>query len=228
METVRFSGLSRLHSEGTFPSEKCWKTAGKEKRMYQYTNKNTVVNTPNDFEHRAELTYKKMIERVEGATDDFHNAYELLDSTVGLIKSEKMDDYVQYLVEKLSADCHDALALSKHLEAIADFSDTTEKAVSALYALICKGEFGIDCWNIMQGAVDAVNALDERGVGIIKVTDQDTGDEHIVAILKNWWKSAAFGWRLFHVFLNDWWKSAAFGWRLFHVFLNDWWKRLAC
>ena len=23
------------------------------------------------------------------------------------------------------------------------------------------------------------------------------------AILKNWWKSAAFGWRFFHVFLND-------------------------
>lgn len=147
--------------------------------MYQYTNKNTVVNTSNYSEH-AELTYKKMIERIEGAADDFHNAYELLNSTVGLIKCEKMDDNAKYLVEKLSADCHDALALSKHLEAIADFSDTTEKAVSALYALIRKGGFGIDCWNIMQGTVDAVNALDECGVGLIKATDPDTGDERVV------------------------------------------------
>ena len=35
------------------------------------------------------------------------------------------------------------------------------------------------------------------------------GITEVLAILKNWWKSAAFGWRLFHVFLNDWWKRLA-------------------
>lgn len=129
---------------------------------------------------RTEQTYQTLIEQIEDASGDFRNAYDLLDSTIGLIKREKMDDYALCLADKLSADRDDALALSKHLGAIADFSDTTEKAISAVYGLIRKGTFGIDCWNILQGVVDAIDALDERGVGVIKATDPDTGDEHTV------------------------------------------------
>lgn len=129
---------------------------------------------------RTVQTYQTLIDQIEGAADDFRNAYDLIHSTVGLIKHEKMDDPTRRLVNMLSADRDDALALSRHLEAIADFSDTTEQAISAVYRLIRKSEFGIDCWNVIQGVTDAGDALDERGIGLIKATDPDTGDERIV------------------------------------------------
>lgn len=129
---------------------------------------------------RTEETYQTLIDQIEGAADDFRSAYDLLNSTVGLIKHEKMDDPMRYLVDMLKADREDAITLSKRLEAIADFSDTTEQAIDAVYDLICKGEFGIDYWNVCQGVIDAVDALDERGIDIIKAEDPDTGDERTV------------------------------------------------
>lgn len=129
---------------------------------------------------RTEETYQTLIDQIEGAADDFRSAYDLLNSTVGLIRHEKMDNPTRYIVDMLSADRDDALALSKRLEAIADFSDTTEQAISAVYGLIRKGEFGIDCWNVLQEGTDAVDALDERGIDIIKAEEPDTGDERTV------------------------------------------------
>lgn len=139
---------------------------------------NTTIRTPDIA--RTEQPYQTLINQIEGAAGDFYSAYDLLHSTVGLIKREKMGDPARRLVNILSADRDDALALSKHLGAIADFSDTTEQAISAVYSLIRKDEFGIDCWNVIQGVTDAVDALEERGVGCIEAHDEDTGDERIV------------------------------------------------
>lgn len=129
---------------------------------------------------RSEQARKKLLERINGASEDLYSAYTLLDATVKLLVRETKDTHDLYLLDVLSADRNGALALSKRLSAIADFADTTEKAYSALYCLVCEGTLGIGAWNAMCGVVDAVDALDERGVGSISAKDADTGDERII------------------------------------------------
>lgn len=129
---------------------------------------------------RSEQARKKLLERIEGASSDLYSAYELLDATVKLLMREAKSTHDLYLLDTLSADRNGALALSKRLSAIVDFADTTEKMYSALYCLVRNGTLGIGAGNAMCAVVDAIDALDERGVGSIRATDADTGDERII------------------------------------------------
>lgn len=139
---------------------------------------NTTARTTDT--ERSEQARKKLLERIEGASNDLYSAYEILDATVKLLMRETKSTHDLYLLDVLSADRNGALALSKRLGAIADFSDTTEKMYSALYCLVRNGALGIGAWNAMCAVVDAVDALDERDVGSISATDADTGDERTI------------------------------------------------
>lgn len=129
---------------------------------------------------RSEQARKRLLERIDGASEDLYSAYTLLDATVKLLMREAKNAHDLYLLDTLSADRNGALALSRRLSAIADFADTTEKMYDALYCLVREGTLGIGAWNTMCAVVDAIDALDERGVGSISATDADTGDERII------------------------------------------------
>lgn len=129
---------------------------------------------------RSEKARKRLLERIEGASEDLYSAYTLLDATVKLLMREAKNAHDLYLLDTLSADRNGALALSRRLSAIADFADTTEKMYDALYCLVRNGALGIGAWNAMCAVVDAVDALDERGVGSISAKDADTGDERTI------------------------------------------------
>ena len=117
---------------------------------------------------------------VSGAADDFQSAYHLIGAAVRIALQKPHKSVDTRRIARLMADRDDALALSKRLGAVADFADGAWEMYSAVMHMYRDCDFGIDVWNITQGAKDADALMLDLGVATVTGADDDTGEEFTV------------------------------------------------
>lgn len=150
--------------------------AGKENEMNENSNTKQY-----DISADEEQTMRERAEAlVSGAADDFQSAYHLIGAAVRIALKKPHKGIDTQRIARLMADRDDALALSKRLGAIADFADGAWEMYSAVMRMYRGCEFGIDVWNVAQGAKDADALLLDLGVSTVTGADDDTGEEFTV------------------------------------------------
>lgn len=144
--------------------------------MYNFKSSETDTPNRNNTVSNAEVLerYKDMI---LAAASDFRKAYGIIGAALGLAK-EKPE--VPGNMDVLEAEAQNAYGLSKHLESIADFSDSTLPVTWSIARMYKNNSFCENLWQIEKSVEKATDILIELGVRSVSETDENTGEETIL------------------------------------------------
>lgn len=144
--------------------------------MYNFKSSETDTPNRNNTVSNAEVLerYKDMI---LAAASDFRKAYGIIGAALELAKGKPE---VSGNMDVLEAEAQNAYGLSKHLESIADFSDSTLPATWSIARMYKNNSFCENLWEIKKNVEKATDILIELGVRSVSETDDDTGEETVL------------------------------------------------
>lgn len=144
--------------------------------MYNFKTSETDTINKNNTVSNAEVLerYKDMI---LAAASDFRKAYGIIGAALEL---EKEKSEIPGDMDVLKAEAQNAYGLSKHLETIADFSDSAWSATCSIARMYKNNSFCENLWQIEKSVEKAIDILIELGVRSVSETDEDTGEETVL------------------------------------------------
>lgn len=144
--------------------------------MYNFKSSETDTINKNSTASNAEVLdrYKTMI---LAAASDFRKAYGIIGAALELAK-EKPE--APGNMDALKAEAQNAYGLSKHLESIADFSDSVLPATWSIARMYKNNAFCENLWEIEKSVENATDILVELGVRSVSETNEDTDEETVL------------------------------------------------
>lgn len=144
--------------------------------MYNFKPSETDTTSENNTVSNAEAL-ERCKDMILAAASDFRKAYGIIGAALELAK-EKPE--VSCDMDVLEAEAQNAYGLSKHLESIADFSDSVLPATWSIARMYKKNAFCENLWQIEKSVEKATDILTELGVRSVSETDEDTGEETVL------------------------------------------------
>lgn len=132
-------------------------------------NRNNIVSNAEVLER-----YKTMI---LAAASDFRKAYGIIGAALELAK-EKPE--ISGNMDALKAEAQNAYGLSKHLESIADFSDSVWSATCSITRMYKNNSFCENLWQIEKSVEEATDILIELGVRSVSEANEDADEETVL------------------------------------------------